>query len=154
MERLIIYNQKRFPHQYEFNTETLKWEYKDKTCDIRLLKTVNDLRYAGWGLQGMWDLSLTFSWGWIHKTFRRKDDSDISKVIDFVNKKLKKYDHVITDDQWDKIKKDFVDHMDENADFLKYAFDRKQGYNNGFNSGFLMNWDEYIVTDISRKEKI
>ena len=153
MERLITYNQERFPNQYEFNTENLKWEFVDRTCDIRLLKTVNDLRYAGWGLQSMWDLSLTFPWGWINKTFRRKDDSDISKVIEYVNKKLKKYGYKITDEQWNKVKKDFVDHMDEDANFDNHCFNRKQGWKNGFNSGFNTYWDEYIITDITKKEK-
>jgi hypothetical protein len=73
MERLITYNQERFPNQYEFNTENLKWE--------------------------------------------------------------------------------FVDHMDEDANFDNHCFNRKQGWKNGFNSGFNTYWDEYIITDITKKEK-
>ena len=151
MERLITYTQDKFPNQYEFNTKTLKWEFSDKTTDIRLLKTVNDLRYAGWGLQDMWDLSITFSWGWINKTFRRKNDSDISKVIEYANKKLKKYGYKITDEQWDKIKKDFVDHMKDDA---KYIHRNVSKPTETFNYGFNNTWEEYLIKTISKKDEV
>ena len=153
MEKLITYNQERFPDHYKFNNKTLKFEYARKNCHIRILKEVNDLRYCDWGLQCIWDLSICFPWGWINKTLRRKDDSDITKVIEYINKKLKKYGYIITDTQWNKIKNDFSAHMEDDSVFDKHSFNIKQGWNNGFNTGFLQCWEEYLIEDITKKEK-
>ncbi len=43
--------------------------------------------------------------------------------------------------------------MDEDANFDNHTFNKKQGWRNGFNSGFNTCWDEYIITDITKKEK-
>jgi hypothetical protein len=151
MEKLIKYNQKRFPNQYEFNCETLKFEYADKGCDIRILKEVNDLRYCGWGLQAIWDLSICFPWGWIHKTLRRKADDDISKVIEYVNKKIKKYNYEITYNQWEKVKKDFTDHMKND---YKYIHRNVSAPTKTFNYGFNNTYEEYIIKGITKRDII
>ena len=78
--------------------------------------------------------------------------TDISKVIEYSNKKLKKNNYIITDDQWDKIKKDFVSHMEDNAVFNKHSFNHDQGWKNGFNTGFCQSWEEYLIVDITKKE--
>ena len=150
MERMITYNQERFPSQYKFNVKTLKFEYADKDCNIKINKGVNDLRYCGYGLQAIWDLSICFDWGWIHKTLRRKDDTDISKVIEYVNKKIKKNGYVITDSQWEKVKKDFYDHM---QDDYKYIHRDVWAPTETFNYGFNNCDDEYIIRCVTKKEK-
>ena len=153
MERTIIYDQTKpkWSEYFDFNIETKKWEHTQKYSYIKITKHVNDLRYCNWGLQSIWDLAICFPWGWVNKTFRRKDDSDISKVIEYSNKKLKKNGYIITDDQWDKIKKDFVSHMEDNAVFSKHSFNHDQGWKNGYNTGFCQSWEEYLIVDITKK---
>ena len=35
--------------------------------------------------------------------------------------------------------------------FDKHSFNIKQGWNNGFNNGFLQCWEEYLIVDITKK---
>lgn len=126
MERKIIYNKNNTTHLFQYwkleekgkrkfehpktQEEALEnFVYKTNDAQIRIHKTANDLRYAGWGIQAIWDLSVCFPWGWIHKTLRRVDDEDLTKVQAYVNKQLKKYKYNLIDIQKDAVEDNIGD---------------------------------------------
>ena len=90
MERKIIYNLEKSTNGFEFNPETFKYEPKYKNANVRILETANDLRYTGYGIQGIYDITLNFPDHHITKTMKNVDKESIKKVEDWVNKMLKK----------------------------------------------------------------
>jgi hypothetical protein len=90
MERKIVYNLEKSTNGYKFNDDTYKWEFKDKVPTVRILETANDLRYAGFGIQAIYDISLSFPDHSIHKTMKNSDEESLKKVEAWINKMLKK----------------------------------------------------------------
>jgi len=90
METKYIYTIHNSSDKFDYNSNTNKFEIKYKHTSVEILEGANDLRYCGWGIQPIWSVSIFFPWGSIGKTLRRKDDADLSKVMEYVNKKLKK----------------------------------------------------------------
>ena len=90
MEKKIIYNIEKSTNGYVFNTESSAWEFRDKNAHVRILETENDLRYAGYGIQSIYDISLCFPDHWIHKTMKNSNQESLKKVESWINKLLKK----------------------------------------------------------------
>jgi len=90
MERKIIYNLEKSTNGYKFNSETFKYELMYKNASVRILETANDLRYAGFGIQAIYNISLLFPDHWINKTMKNSDEESLKKVEAWINKMLKK----------------------------------------------------------------
>ena len=90
MERKIVYNLEKSTRGYKFNDDTCKWEFKDKIPTVRILETENDLRYAGFGIQAIYDISVMFPDHCIHKTMKNSDEESLKKVEAWINKMFKK----------------------------------------------------------------
>jgi len=90
METKYTYTMQNSPNKFEYNETTKKFELEGIDAEVEIQEGVNDLRYCGWGIQPIWDMVIFLPFGTVGKTFRRKDDSDFSKVMEYVNKKLKK----------------------------------------------------------------
>ena len=90
MERKIVYNLEKSTNGYKFNNDTYKWELRDKNASVRLLEDANDLRYAGFGIQEIYNISLMFPDHWINKTMKNTDEDSLKKVETWINKMLKK----------------------------------------------------------------
>ena len=110
MEKTIIYSKKNFTQLFQHwkfvpkiknpknQEEALEnFVFKTNVAYVRISKSANDLRYVGFGIQAIWDLSICFPFGWIHKTLKRDDDEDLTKVQAYINKKLKKYKYNVID---------------------------------------------------------
>jgi len=90
MERKIVYNLEKSTNGYKFNNDTYKWELRDKNASVRLLEDANDLRYAGFGIQEIYNIALMFPDHWINKTMKNTDEDSLKKVETWINKMLKK----------------------------------------------------------------
>jgi hypothetical protein len=90
MERKIIYNLEKSTNGFEFNPETFKYEPINKNANVRILEEANDLRYAGYGIQAIYAISLCFPDHHIIKTMRNANEESLKKVEAWVNKVLKK----------------------------------------------------------------
>lgn len=90
MERKIVYNLEKSTNGYKFNDDTFKYELMYKNASVRILETANDLRYAGFGIQAIYNISLSFPDHWINKTMKNSDEESLKKVETWINKMLKK----------------------------------------------------------------
>jgi hypothetical protein len=90
MEKKVVYNLEKSTRGFKFNLETFKYELIDKNANVRILEEANDLRYAGYGVQSIYDISLCFPDHWIHKTMRNANEESLKKVETWINKILKK----------------------------------------------------------------
>ena len=62
-----------------------------KDTTVELLESANDLRYCDWGIQAIWNITISFPFGHIFKTIKRTNDQDFSKEEKYINTKLQKY---------------------------------------------------------------
>ena len=90
MERKIIYDINKSQNGYKFNGQTLKYEYRQKNANIRIIEDYNDLRYCGFGLQPVLSIMICFPDHWIDATKRYQKDGDLEKAENYINKHLKK----------------------------------------------------------------
>jgi hypothetical protein len=60
MEKKVIYNLEKSTNGFQFNSETFKYEPINKNASVRILEEANDLRYAGYGIQAIYDITLCF----------------------------------------------------------------------------------------------
>jgi hypothetical protein len=90
MEKKVIFNLEKSTRGFEFNSETFKYEPKYKNANVRILETANDLRYTGYGIQGIYDITLCFPDHWIIKTMKNANIESFKKVEAWINKMLKK----------------------------------------------------------------
>lgn len=110
MEKTIIYNKKNTTQLFQHwkflpknknpknQEEALEnFVFKTNVAYVRICKAANDLRYAGFGVQAIWDLSICFPFGWVHKTLKRVNDEDLTKVQAYINKKLKQNKYNVID---------------------------------------------------------
>lgn len=140
MERKIIYDINKSNNGYKFNNKTLKYEYADKNASIRIIEDYNDLRYCGYGLQSILNLSICFPDHWINATKRYTKDGDLEKAEIFINKHLKKngYSEV-------SFSKSFDYELTESGEKPKDVI-----YNNQTNQGWVME-NEYQINNINKK---
>ena len=90
MERKFVYNLEKSTNGFEFNLETFKYEPIYKNASVVIEETENDLRYAGFGIQAIYNISLMFPDHWVNKTMKNADEESLKKVETWVNKMLKK----------------------------------------------------------------
>ena len=90
MEKKVVYNLEKSIKGFEFDMQTKQWEFAEKNSSVRILETANDLRYAGYGIQGIYDITLNFPDHHITKTMKNIDEESLKKVETWVNKMLKK----------------------------------------------------------------
>jgi len=90
METKYTYTMQNSPSHFDYNDTTKKFQLKGIDAEVEIQEGANDLRYCGWGIQPIWVISICLPCGNIGKTLKRTDDSDFSKVMEYVNKKLKK----------------------------------------------------------------
>ena len=90
MERKFVYNLEKSTNGFEFNSETFKYEPIYKNASVVIEETENDLRYAGFGIQAIYNISLMFPDHCIHKTMKNSDEESLKKVEAWINKMFKK----------------------------------------------------------------
>ena len=90
MERKIIYNLEKSTNGFKFNPETFKYEPINKNASVSILEEANDLRYAGYGIQAIYAISLFFPDHDVSKNMRNANEESLKKVEAWVNKVLKK----------------------------------------------------------------
>ena len=91
METLYEYKADRLKDLKRFTVVDGKIVFKRKDTTVELLESANDLRYCDWGIQAIWNITISFPFGHITKTIRRTNDKDFSKAEKYINTKLKKY---------------------------------------------------------------
>jgi hypothetical protein len=91
METLYEYKSDRINDLKKFTVVNGKMVFKKKDTTVELLESANDLRYCDWGIQAIWNITISFPFGHIFKTIKRTEDKDFSKAEKYINTKLKKY---------------------------------------------------------------
>ena len=129
MERKIIYDINKSDNGFKLNTKTLKYEYRQKDANVRIIEDYNDLRYCGFGLQPVLSIMICFPDHWVDATKRYKKDGDLEKAEIFINKHLKKNGY-------------------SEVSFLK-DFEKDVIYNNQTNQGWVME-NEYQIKNITK----